>query len=117
MVVFRRTSRWSRAASASMTDLVLDPAIRDWVLVPIVIIMFLMGILRNNVTKMMRKDSPPKREQILQNNQLMRARRLRANACYIPAAAFAGREAYLAGRMPKKFFAESASPLKGRAWN
>ena len=34
----------------------------------------------------------------------------------VGAAAFAGREAFLAGRMPKKFFAESASPLKGRAW-
>jgi len=69
-------------------ELVLDPSIRDWVLIPIVVIMFLMGILRNNVTKMMRKDTAPNPTQILQNNQLMRARRLRANACYIPAASF-----------------------------
>lgn len=37
-----------------MDDLVLDPSIRDWVLIPIFVIMFLMGILRNNVTKMMK---------------------------------------------------------------
>ena len=78
-------------------DLVLDPKIRDWVLIPLVVIMFLMGVLRNNVTKMLRKDTPPSRTQILQNNQLMRARRLRANACYIPAASFYAR---------KKFFCQ-----------
>ena len=47
-----------------MTELVLDPAIRDWVLIPIVVIMFLMGVLRNNVTKMLKKDSPPNRTQV-----------------------------------------------------
>jgi len=77
-----------------MPELLLDPAIRDWVLIPIVIIMFLMGILRNNVTKMMRKDVPPDATKILQNNQLMRARRLRANAAYIPCSGFTARKHY-----------------------
>jgi len=80
-----------------MTELVLDPSIRDWVLIPIVVIMFLMGVLRNNVTKMLRKDTPPNRTQVMQNNQLMRARRLRANAQYIPQSAFLAR---------KKFFCQ-----------
>jgi len=75
-----------------MGELVLDPAIRDWVLIPIVVIMFLVGILRNNVMKMMRKETPPNREQVKRNNQLMRARRLRANAQYIPATAFTARK-------------------------
>merc|ERR1719453_3041284 len=56
--------------------------------------MFLMGILRNNVTKMMRKDVPPDPKQVRNNNQLMRARRLRANAAYIPHQGFASRKAY-----------------------
>jgi len=77
--------------------LVLDPAIRDWVLIPIVVIMFLVGILRNNVMKMMRKTSPPNREQVQHNNQLLRARRLRANSVYIPASAFAARKHYFVG--------------------
>lgn len=76
------------------SELMLDPAIRDWVLIPIVIIMFLMGILRNNVTKMLRKDTPPKPNQVKLNNQLMRARRLRANAAYIPHSAFNARRHY-----------------------
>ena len=72
-------------------SLMLDPDIRNWVLIPIGIIMFLMGILRNNVTKMLRKDVPPNITQVQQNNQLMRARRLRANAAYIPHASFTSR--------------------------
>eukprot|EP00316_Scyphosphaera_apsteinii_P013770 CAMPEP_0119300158 /NCGR_PEP_ID=MMETSP1333-20130426/2156_1 /TAXON_ID=418940 /ORGANISM="Scyphosphaera apsteinii, Strain RCC1455" /LENGTH=222 /DNA_ID=CAMNT_0007301835 /DNA_START=181 /DNA_END=849 /DNA_ORIENTATION=- len=44
--------------------------------------------------KMMRKDAPPNRVQVQQNNQLMRARRLRANAPYIPASAFATRKSF-----------------------
>ena len=75
-------------------ELLLDPAIRNWVLIPIVIIMFLMGLLRNNVTKMMRKDTVPKREQIKINNQLMRCRRLRANGHYLPPNAFYARKGF-----------------------
>ena len=75
-------------------ELLLDPAIRDWVLIPIVIIMFLMGLLRNNVTKLMRKDTPAKREQIKINNQLMRCRRLRANGHYLPPNAFHARKGF-----------------------
>ena len=75
-------------------ELMLDPAIRDWVLIPIGIIMFLMGMLRNNVTKMLRKDVPPDVKQVGHNNQLMRARRLRANAMYVPQHAFAARKHY-----------------------
>ena len=75
-------------------ELLLDPAIRNWVLIPIVIIMFLMGLLRNNVTKMLRKDTPPKREQIKINNQLMRCRRLRANGHFLPPNAFYARKGF-----------------------
>ena len=81
-----------------MHELALDPAIRDWVLIPIVLIMFFMGLVRNNVTQLLRKDVPAKREQVQQNNQLMRARRLRANAQYIPVAAFAARNNSLSTR-------------------
>ena len=75
-------------------EIMLDPEIRNWVLIPIVIIMFLMGILRNNVTKLLRKDVPPDPKQVASNNQLMRVRRLRANACYITNSAFTARKHY-----------------------
>merc|ERR1712087_378564 len=57
-------------------------------------IMFLVGILRNNVMKMMRKNVSPDRSQVQHNNQLLRARRLRANSVYIPATAFMSRKHY-----------------------
>jgi len=90
----RRQSRATFAMSDQLSypDLVLDPSIRDWVLIPIFVIMFLMGILRNNVTKMMRSSEKTKRDTVQQNNLLMRARRLRANAGWVPAAAFAARK-------------------------
>lgn len=53
---------------------------------------------------------------VLLNTAVARANDPVRMARAVGAAAFAGREAFLAGRMPKKFFAESASPLKGRAW-
>ena len=85
----------------------LDPAIRDWVLIPIMLIMFLMGILRNNVTKMLRKDTKPDLAQVKNNNNLMRCRRLRANAAYIPHASFTARKHYFcdksSGILAEKF--------------
>jgi len=94
-------------------ELMLDPSIRDWVLIPIGIIMFFMGILRNNVTKMMRKDVPAKLEQVQHNNQLMRARRLRANAAYIPQHGFNSRKVYFCakdgGILMQKF--EAVNPM------
>lgn len=42
-----------------MADLVLDPRIRDWVLVPIVLVMFLVAIFRHNITKLLRTDPKP----------------------------------------------------------
>jgi len=91
----------------------LDPSIRDWVLIPIVIIMFLIGIIRNNITKLLRKESPPNPKQVQHNNQLMRARRLRANAVYIPYGSFAGRRNYFchkeSGVLAQKM--EAANPM------
>lgn len=38
-------------------DLVLDTAIRDWVLIPLSVVMVLIGILRYFVSKLMRSSS------------------------------------------------------------
>ena len=93
-----------------MHELALDPAIRDWVLIPIVLIMFFMGLVRNNVTQLLRKDVPAKREQVQQNNQLMRARRLRANAQYIPVAAFAARKQFFVNKDIGVFMQKMEAP-------
>jgi thiazole synthase len=53
---------------------------------------------------------------VLLNTAVARARNPVMMAMAIRDAASGGRAAYLAGRMPSKTVAESASPLKGRAW-
>jgi hypothetical protein len=40
-------------------DLVLDSGIRDWVLIPIMVIMILIGVLRHYVTLLMSKPKKP----------------------------------------------------------
>jgi hypothetical protein len=78
-------------------DLVLDPNIRDWVFLPLIVILFLVGILRHNATSLLK--SEPKAgdtDQLKQSMHLNRSRRLRANARFVPAAAFHARRAYFA---------------------
>jgi hypothetical protein len=76
-------------------DLVLDPNIRDWVFLPLIVIMFLIGILRSNVTLLLKSDpKPADKEQTKQAMALGRSRRLRANARYIPGSAFQARRQY-----------------------
>ncbi|MEC9464788.1 MAG: thiazole synthase [Myxococcota bacterium] len=53
---------------------------------------------------------------VLLNTAVARAQDPVRMARAIGLAARAGRDAFLAGRMPKKLYAESASPLEGRAW-
>jgi uncharacterized membrane protein YqhA len=40
-------------------DLVLDTAIRDWVLIPLTVVMILIGILRYFVSKLMQSQQTP----------------------------------------------------------
>mmetsp|Transcript_9763 Transcript_9763/g.25230 ORF Transcript_9763/g.25230 Transcript_9763/m.25230 type:complete len:265 (-) Transcript_9763:310-1104(-) len=73
-------------------DLVIDPAIRDWVFIPIVLLMFFMGILRHNVTILLKGEGKAGDKVVLkQTMDLVRSRRLRANCKQIPYAAFAAR--------------------------
>lgn len=45
-----------KAMAAQESVLVLDTHIRDWVLLPIVIVMFMVAIFRHNITKLLRSD-------------------------------------------------------------
>ncbi|CAL9763061.1 unnamed protein product [Musa acuminata subsp. burmannicoides] len=47
------------AAASMAEDLVLDTAIRDWVLVPLSVVMVLIGVLRYFVSKLMRSHQAP----------------------------------------------------------
>ncbi|CAK7345046.1 unnamed protein product [Dovyalis caffra] len=75
-------------------DLVLDTAIRDWVLIPLTVVMILIGILRYFVSKLMRSQQNPDAKVVKEGQVVVRARNLRAGANFIPAKSFRARRAY-----------------------
>ncbi|CAL5063607.1 unnamed protein product [Urochloa decumbens] len=78
-------------------ELVLDTAIRDWVLIPLSVVMVLIGVLRYFVSKLMRSpaSSPSPDPKLVREGQVViRARNLRSNSQFIPAKAFKARKVY-----------------------
>jgi len=75
--------------------IMLDPAILRWVLLPILIVMFMQGILRQFVSELLASPKTPSLEEIRRTQLLIRSQRLRANAQFISPAAFRMRKAYL----------------------
>ncbi|MFS7904981.1 putative integral membrane protein EMC3/TMCO1 [Helianthus anomalus] len=88
-------------------ELVLDTAIRDWVLIPLSVVMVLIGILRYFVSKLMRTSQLPDSKIIKEGfvqfcissclkpgQVVIRARNLRAAANFIPVKAFRARKVY-----------------------
>ncbi|XP_077232381.1 uncharacterized protein LOC143869457 [Tasmannia lanceolata] len=66
------------------SDLLIDPDIRLWVFLPIVMITFLVGVLRNYVTILLMSTKKVELQQIQDSQALMRARLLRENGKYLP---------------------------------
>ncbi|KAK1295927.1 hypothetical protein QJS10_CPB15g01541 [Acorus calamus] len=76
-------------------DLVLDTAIRDWVLIPLSVVMVLIGVLRYFVSKLMRSVSQLPDPKVVKEGQvIVRARNLRSAGNFIPARAFRSRRTY-----------------------
>jgi len=73
----------------------LDPAIRDWVLIPVVVVMVLVGVLRDKVTRMLRTVQKAKLENVKESQVLRRSTMLRAHHKYIPHAGFLSRLKFL----------------------
>lgn len=77
-------------------DIYLDAQIRSWVLVPITLAMFLLGVLRHLVNKLMKNtDLKVELKSIREAQTIRRAMMLRTNAGYIPAQSFRGKRTYL----------------------
>lgn len=75
-------------------DLVLDTPIRDWVLIPLSVVMVLIGVLRYFVSKLTLSHQLPDQKVVKEGQVILRARNLRAAANFIPAKAFRSRKAY-----------------------
>lgn len=66
------------------SDLLIDPDIRVWVFLPIVLITFLIGFLRNYVNVLLTSTKKVDLQQIQDSQALIRARLLRENGKYLP---------------------------------
>lgn len=81
---------------ASDQALLLDSALRDWVLLPILLVMILVGLLRHNISILLA--STPKamdHRSIREQKALIRGNILRSNGQHIPAFAFEAKKRYL----------------------
>lgn len=65
-------------------DLVLDPDIRSWVFVPIIIITFLVGIVRHYISILLSSTKKVEILQVQDSQAMIRARALRENGKYLP---------------------------------
>jgi ER membrane protein complex subunit 3 len=97
-----------------MAELLLDPNIRTWVFVPIVVVTFFIGIIRHYVSILMASQKKVEGQQIkdtlvfslsvmlplltflfaLRRQALLRSRLLRENGKYIPKSSFLMRKHY-----------------------
>ncbi|CAN8005236.1 unnamed protein product, partial [Ixodes pacificus] len=71
-----------------MAELLLDPDIRIWVFLPIVVITFLIGIVRHYVSILISSTKKVELQQVQDSQALIRSRFLRENGKYIPKQSF-----------------------------
>jgi len=96
--------------------LVLDSAIRNWVLVPIVAVMFIVAILRSNLTRLMQEDKKSDLKSIQQSQTLLRTKRLIVNGHKLPPSAFEARRQLFADK-DKGILAIKGDPTAAAAAN
>ena len=70
---------------ATMSDeLLLDPDIRVWVFLPIIVITFFVGILRHYVSILLHSTKKVELQQVIDSQTMIKSRLLRENGRYIP---------------------------------
>uniref|UniRef100_A0A7S3NPS9 ER membrane protein complex subunit 3 n=1 Tax=Aureoumbra lagunensis TaxID=44058 RepID=A0A7S3NPS9_9STRA len=95
--------------------LLLDPAIRDWVVLPMVVLMVLMGLARHYAQQLLKSSQSLDAMEIQHKQRLMRSARLRARGKFIPASSFNLRKAYFiakdSGILQKKVKKTAINPM------
>lgn len=70
------------------SDLVVDPQIRVWVFLPIVVITFLVGVVRHYISIFLTSQKKIEIQQLQDSQLILRSRLLRENSKYIPSNSF-----------------------------
>ncbi|EPY53102.1 eukaryotic protein [Schizosaccharomyces cryophilus OY26] len=94
-----------------MQQLLLDPALRNWVLLPIMFIMILIGVLRHNATILLQ--ASPKRltkEEIREQRLLQRAFAFRSNAFFLLPNSIENRKEFLVDALRSGKYLKPADP-------
>ncbi|XP_065197382.1 ER membrane protein complex subunit 3-like [Sycon ciliatum] len=78
-----------------MAEILLDPDIRIWVILPIVLITFFVGLIRHHVVLLLQSEKKTDREQVTDSQILIKSRLLRENGSHIPQEGFLARKHYL----------------------
>uniref|UniRef100_A0A915Q1G0 ER membrane protein complex subunit 3 n=1 Tax=Setaria digitata TaxID=48799 RepID=A0A915Q1G0_9BILA len=78
-----------------MTELLLDPAIRTWVFLPVILITFLVGVLRHYIALIFTSRRKLELQQVRDSQYLIRSRLLRENGRFLPRTSFNMRKNFL----------------------
>lgn len=89
----------SAADWTSLASVHLDPRLRNWVLIPIFIVMCSQGVLRHYMSMVTKEDKKAQIAAVQQSELIRRSQRLRGNYQFITPAAF---------RMRKQYFTQKA---------
>ncbi|BFF94933.1 ER membrane protein complex subunit 3 [Drosophila madeirensis] len=94
-----------------MTELLIDPDIRVWVFLPIVLITFLVGIVRHYVSILISTQKKAEITQIQDSQAMIRARLLRENGKYLSAQSFSMRKNYFNSEETGYFKTQKRAPV------
>merc|ERR1712151_1465977 len=76
-------SSCATSSFAAMTAILLDQNIRDYVLIPIFVVVVLMSMMRSNLLAIFKADSKIDMKEVKTNNLLSRCKMLRANSQFL----------------------------------
>ncbi|KAH9116431.1 hypothetical protein AeMF1_009622 [Aphanomyces euteiches] len=77
-----------------MGEIILDPSIRDWVVLPMILLFVAMSVARNYVSVLLKTEEVGALDEVRKIQTLRRASQLRMNCHYIQPSAFAMRKFY-----------------------
>ncbi|CAG9329163.1 unnamed protein product [Blepharisma stoltei] len=75
-------------------ELLLDSSIRDWVLIPIIVVVLLSGMLRVMLSHLMDPKKDPEKDDVVVTQAVMRSQKLRQNYSIVPESAFKIRRSF-----------------------